>query len=252
MHRRVTRALLTVMAAGITFASAELGGAVPAVASLARASRPLAVTTVIDTNFGGYVTGGNWRFRYVAAEVPMAGCRSAANQNAMAGIALKSNIFSEVAHIDLRCGGGHGSVMFGTEAQAEGHFQLSPSVGDVLRISVFRDTAACRDEFTATNTRTNNTKKVTVRTPCQVIYRHAQAGATLTDIAGTWSPPATNVRLWEFRNVAMTSYNGTHGTICGPWPTEKHLAAPVITVRMIPSDPTNSCRNFNVLIKGTA
>jgi hypothetical protein len=142
--------------------------------------------------------------------------------------------------------------MFGTAAEAEGHFQLSPSVGDVLRISVFRNTAACRDEFTATNTRTNNTKTVTVATPCRVIYRHAQPGATLTDISGTWSPPAANVRLWEFRNVAITSYNGTHGTICGPWPSGKHLAAPVITVRMIPSDPSNSCRNFSVLLKGTS
>jgi hypothetical protein len=55
-----------------------------------------------------------------------------------------------------------------------------------------------------------------------------------------------NVQLWEFRNLAITSYNGTHGMICGPWPAEKHLAAPVITVRMIPSDSSNSCRTVNV------
>ena len=73
--------------------------------------------------------------------------------------------------------------------------------------------------------------------PCQVVYRHAQPGAALTDIFGTWSPPAANVRLWEFRNVAITSYSGTRGTICGPWPAERHLAAPVITVRMIPLPP---------------
>jgi hypothetical protein len=251
VHTRVNKASLAIAAAGI-MASAGLASVLPAAASPAPASRP-AITTVIDTNFAGYVTGGTWRFRYVAAEVPMAACRSAANQNAMAGIALKSNIFSEVAHIDLRCGGGHGSVMFGTAAEAEGHFQLSPAVGDVLRISIFRDTAACRDEFTTTNTKTNNTKTVTVSTPCQrVVYWHAAPGATLTDISGTWSPPATNVRLWEFRNVAITSYNGTHGTICGPWSAGKHLAAPVITVRMIPSDPSGSCRSFSVLLKGTS
>jgi hypothetical protein len=59
------------------------------------------------------------------------------------------------------------------------------------------------------------------------------------------------VRLWSFRNVAITSYNGTRGTVCGPWPAERHLAAPVITVRMIPSDTSNGCRNFSVLLKGT-
>jgi len=250
MHMRRTKTSLAIAAAGLTMATVGLAGALPAAASPSTADAPAA--TVIDTNFAGYLTGGNWRFRYVTAEVPMAACRSAANQNAVASIALKSNIFSEIAHIDLRCGGGHGSVMFGTAPKADGHFQLSPSVGDVLRLSIFRNVAACRDEFTATNTRTNNTKMATVRTPCQVVYRHAQPGATLTDISGTWSPPAANVRLWEFRNVTITSYNGTRGTICGPWPTEKHLAAPVIAVRMIPSAPSNSCRTFGVLVRGTS
>jgi hypothetical protein len=252
MHMRMTKAWLVNAAAGITIASAGLASALPAAASPVRPARLAAITTVIDTNFAGYLTGGSWRFRYIAADVPMAGCRSAANQNAVAGIALKSNLFSEIAHIDLRCGGGHGSVMFGTAPKAEGHFQLSPSVGDVLRVSIFRNVAACRDEFIAINTRTSNTKKVTVRTPCQLVYRHAQPGATLTSISGTWSPPAANVRLWEFRNVAITSYNGTRGTLCGPWPTEKHLAAPVITVRMIPSDLPNSCRAFIILVKGSS
>lgn len=258
MHRK--KASLVIAAAGLTLASGGLPGALPASASPSAASSSAAsssaadpaATTVIDTNFAGYLTGGNWRFRYVAADVPMAACRPVANQNAMAGIALKSNIFSEIAHIDLRCGGGHGSVTFGATPKADGHFPLSPSLGDVLRVSIFRDVAACRDEFTATNTRTHNTARVTVRTPCQLVYRHAQPGAALTDISGTWSPPAANVRLWSFRNVAITSYNGTHGTICGPWPAEKHLAAPVITVRMVPSAPSSSCRVFSVLLPGSA
>lgn len=54
------------------------------------------------------------------------------------------------------------------------------------------------------------------------------------------------------RDVAITSDNGTHGTICGPWPSGKHLAAPAITVRMIPSDPSSTCRNFSVLLSGTS
>ena len=107
---------------------------------------------------------------------------------------------------------------------------------------------------------------VTVATPCQVVYRHAQPGATLTDISGTWSPPAASVRLQESRNVAITSYNGTHGTIRGPWPTgmpiatgiprrwptDMYLAVPVITVRVTPLTTSNSCRTFSVLVKGTS
>ena len=80
--------------------------------------------TIIDTNFARLLDGGQLAVRYVTADVPMAACRSAANQNAFAGVVLKSNIFGGVAHIDLRCGGGHGSVMFGFAAEAEGHFQL--------------------------------------------------------------------------------------------------------------------------------
>ena len=192
----------------------------------------------------------------MTAQVPvchLAGAGSATNKNAVAGIALRSNLFSEVAHIDLRCGGGHGSVMSFIAAEAEG--PPHPAIAKrrrILRVSIFRNMAACRDEFTATNTRTDNTKMVMVRIPCQVVQCHAQPDATLADIWGTWSPPAANVRLWEFRNVAITSYNGTHGIICGPWPSGKHLEAPVITVRMIPSDPSNSCRNFGVLLKGTS
>ena len=122
MHMRVTNASLAIAAAGITIVSAGPAGVLPAVASPARAAEPAAITAVIDTNFAGYLTGGTWRFRYISADVPMAACQSAANQNAVAGIALISNMFSEVAHIDLRCGGGHGSVMSGAAAEAEGHF----------------------------------------------------------------------------------------------------------------------------------
>ena len=113
-----------------------------------------------------------------------------------------------------------------------------------------RNPAACRDRFAATNTRTHRTKAISVRTPCKVVYRHAELGATLVDISGTWQPPANNVRLWKLENTAIASYNSTRGTICGPWPAERHLAAPVITVRMIPSGLSVHCRDFGVLLKG--
>jgi hypothetical protein len=85
MHMRMTKAPLTAAAAGIPIASAALGSVLPAAASTARAERLAAITTVIDTNFAGYATGGNWRVRYISADVPMAACRSGANQNAVAG-----------------------------------------------------------------------------------------------------------------------------------------------------------------------
>lgn len=249
MPKRIFSAFLAIAAAGAAMASAGLAAAAPAAASSA-APRPAVIKTVIDTDFAGYVTGGTWRFRYVAATVPVAKCRSQASQNAAAGIALKASKLTEVAHLDLFCGGGRGSVRFGTKIDANGRFRLSPHIGNVLRISVFRNQAACLDQFVATNTSTGNREAITVRTPCSVIYRHAQLGATFVNSAGVFTPPARNVRLWEIRNLAITSYNGTHGTPCGPWPAEKHLAAPVIAVRMVPSALSNSCRDFGVLLKG--
>jgi hypothetical protein len=65
-----------------------------------------------------------------------------------------------------------------------------------------------------------------------------------------FTPPAKNTRLWAIRDLAVTSYDGTHGTPCGPWPAEKHLAAPVIAVRMIPSSLSDNCHAFDVLLKG--
>lgn len=64
--------------------------------------------------------------------------------------------------------------------------------------------------------------------------------------------PAAAAGLDQAAIRARVQAGQVNGTICGPWPAEKHLAAPVITVRMIPSDPANSCRNLSILVKGTS
>ena len=73
MHRRTAKASLIMAAAAITVTSAGLASTLPAAAS-PPATRAPAITTVIDTNFAGYLTGGSWRFRYVSADVTMARC----------------------------------------------------------------------------------------------------------------------------------------------------------------------------------
>ena len=76
MQMPITKVSLAIAAAGITIASAGLASALPAAASPAPAARLAAITTVIDTNFAGDVTGGSRRFRYISADVPMAAPRS--------------------------------------------------------------------------------------------------------------------------------------------------------------------------------
>ena len=102
------------------------------------------ITTSYAAGFAGYVTGGSWRFRYVAASVPMAKCQTPPGDDGRVRIALSSNVATQVAYIDLRCGGGPGSVTFASVGHA-GQFNLSPSVGDVMRVSVYRNRAASRD-----------------------------------------------------------------------------------------------------------
>ena len=246
MHLQIRSVFLAAAATVAGLASTGLVGAIPAVA--ASAGPRSAIKTVVDTDFAGYVTAGPWRFRYVAATVPVAKCRPQSAQNAAARIALKSTL-TAVAHIDLSCGGGRGSVRFGAVLQAHDRFRLAPRVGDLLEISIYRDRAACSDQFAVTNTDTGNGQTIMVRTPCKVVYRHAALGASLLS-SGGFTPPPSKVRLWEIRSLVVTSYDGTRGTPCGPWPAEKHLAAPVIAVRMFPSALSNGCRNFSVLLKG--
>jgi hypothetical protein len=200
--------------------------------------------------FAGYVTGGNWRFRYVAATAPMQPCQSNSDNNAVARIALSSNTGGQVAQIDLTCDGGPGSVAFATREGVENAFDLTPSVGGVLKISVYRNRAASRDEFVATNTATGRTQKITVSTAA-LIYRRAVFGATLVNPDGV-VPPATNTMLWVFRDTAITSYSGTHDTICGPWPTVEDRAITPTSLLMYPSNPSNSCHNFGVWLKETS
>jgi hypothetical protein len=252
MRTRITRSVLAAVAAASAVIGLALAGAVTASASVGTAS----FTTRFDTSFAGYVTGGSFKFRFVDASIPVPACQATADNNAVAMIALTSNVAGEVAHIDMACNGGQDSVTFGTQTHAQGAFRLSPSVGDVVRISVFRNAAACTDEFVATNTATGRTQMVSIGTPCNVIYRHAVLGATLVNPSGV-VPPASKVRLWVFRDSDVTSTGPVvHGTICGPWPADRDIATSTGTITgkvlLFPTLPSNNCHNFGVWLNGAS
>jgi hypothetical protein len=250
MRTRIGHGFIAAAAAAATVTTVGLTSA--AAADAAAAPGAAAIRTAYSNSFAGYIAGGAWRFRYVATSLPMAACQAPPGNNAEATIALRGP-HNEVAHIDLTCGGGFGSVRFGAEEHASGVFHLSPGVGNVLRVSIFRDQATGRDTFTATNTATGRTEKVAVHTPRADIYGQAQLGAFIDNANVT--PPPASVRLWVFRNSDITSYNATHGTLVGPWPTFKVTATTTGTssgtVVMYPTYPSNSGHNFGVWLKGT-
>jgi hypothetical protein len=246
MRKHLVRSVLAFAASGFTLTALALTGATAASAS---------VTTGFDTAFAGYVTGGPYTYRFVQTDVPVAKCRVVPGNNATATIALAADNGRDVAHIEILCGGGHGTVLWSTEAHGHGHFNLSPEVGQVLRISVFRNYSTCRDSFKVTNLTNGTSRTVTVGTECTHAYRHAIVGAFL-NTPGSVKPPATTQRLWTFRNTMVTSKNGTKGSLCAPWPVKKFIATTTGTsagtVLAFPTGLTNNCRNFFVNLKGTS
>lgn len=246
MRRRIAHSVLALAASGVTLTALALTNATVANAS---------ITTGFDAAFAGYSAGGPFTYRFVQTETPVAKCRVVSGNNATAMIALAADNGRDVAHIDVLCGGGHGTVLWSSEGHGHGHFNLSPEVGQLLRISVFRDYATCRDSFKATNVTTGTSRTVTVGTDCKHVYRHASVGAFL-NTPGQVKPPATTQRLWSFRNSAITSKKGIKGSLCAPWPVTKFIATTTGTssgdVLAFPTGLTNSCRNFFVNIKGTS
>ncbi len=246
MPKRIARTVLTLAASGFTLTALALSGSTAANAS---------VTTGSDTAFAGYTAGGPFTYRFVQTDTTVAKCRVVPGNNATAMIALAADNGRDVAHINVLCGGGHGTVQWSTEEHGHGHFNLAPEVGQVLQISVFRNYATCEDSFKANNLTTHTSRTVTVRTDCTHAYRHASVGAFL-NTPGQVKPPAATQRLWGFRNSMITSKSGIKGSLCAPWPVTKFSATTTGTssgtVLAFPTSLTNDCRNFFVNLKGTS
>jgi hypothetical protein len=119
--------------------------------------------------------------------------------------------------------------------------RVAVGTGGSSIVRVYHNVAAGRDEVVATNTATGRSQKITGSTPGYT-YRHATLGVYIPN-EGVTAPPA-NVRLWVFRNADETSYNGTHGTLYGPWPTVKFIDTTTGTVGgtviMYPSSPSTA------------
>ena len=220
MPRRITRAIFAAAAAGATIATFGLTAAGTAGA----ATGPV----VFNHHFAGYHTAlhGNWRFRYVATTLPVRACRIARSKNPSAQIELFGGT-NWSAIIAVLCNGGAQSVGFFDQKTATSHtqgaFQLSPRVGDRLRISIKRNVPGHQDSFTATNLRTGRSQTVLVTTSTAVVYHHAFVGSAVGHNADVMPLPATNQLLWIFGNTRVVTYGGVRGTLTGPWATVKEV-----------------------------
>lgn len=241
MSRGITRAIFAAAAAGAVITTSGLTaagtagaatGPVPVVYSHHAAGAAGAATgpvrVVYGTHFAGYDTAffDNWRFRYVAATVPVAACRIAPSKNPSAAVQLFGGT-SWLADISVFCNGGTGSVIFFDQKSATTHalgaFRLSPRAGDRVRISISRNVSGHQDSFTATNLRTGRSQTVRVTTSTAVVYHHAFVGSVIDRNADVMPLPATSKLLWTFRNSRVATYSGVRGTLLGPWTTVKEI-----------------------------
>jgi hypothetical protein len=245
MHRRITRAFLTASAAGAALATLGFAGV-----SAAGAATAPAVHKVYTNSTAGYAAGGQWRFRYIETSVKIPARQPVAGNNATLDVALTSPQI-DVAAITVAAGGGAGSVTYVDSGYTNGEFHLSPSIGDVVKVSVYRDVRAHRDYLTATNLRTGRTQTVGVTTSSKIVYR--SASLTSTVINSQVEPRASDIRLWAPQNTKITNYSGTHGSVFGPWETLKLIDTRTGTatgkVVLSPSYPWNNGKNFGIWLR---
>jgi len=250
MYRRFTRAIFAAAAAGATIATFGLTAAGTAGA----ATGPV----VFNHHFAGYHTAlhGNWRFRYVATTLAVQACRIAPSKNPSAQVELFGGT-NWSANIAVLCNGGANSVGFFDQKTAtthsQGAFQLSPRVGDRLRISIKRNVPGHQDSFTATNLRTGRSQTVLVTTSTAVVYHHAFVGSAIRHNADAMPLPTTNTLLWSFGNSRVVTYGGVVGTLTGPWATVKEVdRTPGGVIVMFPGNLSSTGTRFSTFLQAAA
>ena len=250
MYRRIRRAIFAAVAAGATIATFGMTAAGTAGA----ATGPV----VFNHHFAGYHTAlhGNWRFRYVATTLPVKACRIGPNKNPSAQIELFGGP-NWSAIIAVLCNGGANSVGFFDQKTAtthsQGSFQLSPRVGDRLRISIKRNVPGHQDSFTATNLRTGRSQTVLVTTSTAVVYHHAFVGSAIRHNADVMPLPTANTLLWSFGNSRVVTYGGVVGTLTGPWATVKEVdRTPGGVIVMFPGNLSSTGTRFSTFLHAAA
>jgi hypothetical protein len=234
--------------AGAVIAVAALTGlsiAGPSMGSAGASSQAAAVRigSLYSKGSAGYMmTGGGWRFRYIKTTltVPASTTRATSTQ-----VGLMSP--EDAVTLTVKSGGGPGSISYGISYWVTGKtLAVEPSVGDQVAISIYEDRSARKDYFTAVDLSTG------VRaTAVEGFYPYIFEWAWIKGGGPTWSLASSNTRLWAFQDTSLTSYNGTHGTPLGPWPSSRIIGTQggtsTGTVVLWPTYPWNNGHNFSVV-----
>ncbi|MGO9079181.1 MAG: hypothetical protein ACLQDY_09080 [Streptosporangiaceae bacterium] len=250
MRRHVMRALAAAVAAG----GAVLLTAGAAGAATATAGPSTGNPVFYSTSQAGYVTTGRL-FRFIQTTVEVAPVSS---HGGYAEVVLGGTGVNP-ATLGVHRGGGAGSVMWNANGPlggtGGGTMTLTPSVGDLLQLSVYYSQSAGRIYFTASDLTQKTTQTVSMEPGApNMQYTAAEAAGLLT--VKVYSPPPSPVRLWSFSDSHVTTYNNTKGTLNGPWTTNQVIdttnGGSSGAVVMSPSLLWNNGQNFGVWLQPTA
>jgi hypothetical protein len=237
MRRRITRALFTAAAAGVTITTVGFtaGSAVAAVhytpsapqtgtdANCTTLGTETGTWTSSDCGKVGYVaTGRDFRFAQALVTVPD---RASTTNDPMVYVALDASASNpDYAHVGIEQDGAGGWQMFyDVEEPCTGVSTgtvplLASTEGDGVTVSVYFNRAGNSLHLVATppsGAALNKTISV-----CGPIYTDAQALADWSEAATAPAPAAPtdgNTRVTQFFQGRFTTQRGNQGTFNGPW-----------------------------------
>lgn len=165
----------------------------------------------------GYASNGG-PFRFVATDLTVPAAQVPTANGGTALVTLGHNggpTPRPYADIDVRPGGGAGSISYVSNAAA-GAFTVQPKPGDQLAVSIFYDQHG-HYALTVTDTTQAATQTVTVPAPyaASMVLNSAVVAGSVDNSAVT--PPPADVQIWAFTGTHMTTYSGVRGGILGPW-----------------------------------
>jgi len=243
MRRHIVKALVALAAGGTALLTAGLTATTAAAetGSTHAASNP----TVATSTRAGYMASDRWfRFAGTTIKVPGAGA-----YDHYARVVLRGQNTPAVI-LAVKPGGGANSVGWsvGTApfGMGGGTLAIAPAVGDTVRIALYYDRADGGVTASAIDLTTNAQAAVTISEGTQAVFTKAEVGTVLETPA---SPPASDLRLWQYTDTAVTTNTGVHGTMTGPWTTSAVLDTIHGQVVMSPSFLFNNGAGFGVWLR---
>jgi hypothetical protein len=219
-----------------------LGLAAPAAVGAGTSSQAAAahIGKTYGKGFAGYkMTGNGSRFRYIETTVTVPAATSPPGPATMLLGAAGHAVRMRVRH--------GGTVQSGYRSRTsywhDTSLGLAASAGDRVTISIYGQRHMVR--FRAVNLTTGATAQTGITSS-----RPDFTWARVTGSGPRWSFAPTDTRLWKFEDTRLTTTSGRHGTIFGPWATNRVIgtrsSTPAGAVALWPTYPSNNGRNFGI------